>query len=85
MRKTNPWYLTRVFDVFVAGIDLFGGAAASFDAGAGGCEEGAGRAYDSEDGGGVFWGVRAASLCMQREGHGKQENEAEKHEGGSLH
>jgi hypothetical protein len=36
MRKTNPWYLTRDFAVFVAGIDLFGGAAASFDAGAGG-------------------------------------------------
>jgi hypothetical protein len=64
---------------------LFGGTAASFDAGAGGCEEGACKAYDSKNCGWVFRGGDAANLCVQREGDRKQEGEAEEHESGSLH
>jgi hypothetical protein len=84
MGKRKPWCLARVAAFGVA-TDLFCGTATSFDAGAGGCEEGPGGAYHGKDSGWVFRGGDAASLRVQREGDGKQESEAEKYEGGSLH
>jgi hypothetical protein len=52
------------------GGELFGGTAAGFDAGAGRGKKRSGRADYCEDGGWIFWGVIATTLCVQGEGDG---------------
>ena len=65
--------------------DLFRGAAAGFDSGACRSEERSCGADYGKNGRWVFRGVGAAVLCVQREGDGEQESEADKHKGGFLH
>jgi len=52
--------------------------AASLDAGARGSEEGSCGAYDREHCRGVFRGVDAATLGVEREGDGEEKGQAEK-------
>jgi hypothetical protein len=63
-------------DVFLCS-QLFGGTAFGFDAGAGRSKKRSGRADYGENSSWVFWGVGAAILCVQREGNGEKESEAE--------
>jgi hypothetical protein len=49
---------------------LFGGTAAGFDAGAGRGKKRSGGADYGKDSGGIFRGVIASTLCVQREGDG---------------
>ena len=65
--------------------ELFGRTAAGFDAGARRSKKRSGRADYSENSSWVFRGIRAAILCMQREGDGENESEAEECKGRFLH
>jgi hypothetical protein len=70
--------------VFLCG-ELFGKTAAGFDAGARRSKKRSGRADYSENSCWVFRGLGAAILCVQREGDGEKESEAEECKGRFLH
>jgi hypothetical protein len=65
--------------------ELFGRTAAGFDAGARRSKKRSDRADYGKDSSWVFWGGDAAILCMQREGDGEKESEAEECKGRFLH
>jgi hypothetical protein len=66
-------------------FELFGRTAARLDAGARRSKKRSGRADYGQDSSWVFWRVCAAILCVQREGDGEKESEAEKCKGRFLH
>jgi len=58
--------------------ELFGGTAAGFNADPRGSKKRSGRADYSENSSWVFRGTCASTLCVQGEGDGEKESEAEK-------